>query len=125
LDDENHIHFTADVFVNMKSADILNMYTIGRVLGEGTNIFFQNKIIFIIFFIKVLLEKLMLLYIKYQVYIIINILKIIIVLLGLERAMKTIAKASLLKEDEKKLFAEMNILKKMDHPNIVKLFELF
>lgn len=39
--------------------------------------------------------------------------------------MKTIAKSSLMKEDEKKLFAEMNILKKMDHPNIVKLYELF
>ena len=39
--------------------------------------------------------------------------------------MKTIMKKSLLKEDEKKLFSEMTILKKLNHPNIIKLFELF
>jgi len=39
--------------------------------------------------------------------------------------MKTILKQSLHQEDQEKLFAEMNILKDLDHPNIVKLYELF
>lgn len=41
------------------------------------------------------------------------------------RAMKSIKKTSILKEEQEKLFSEMNILKNLDHPNIVKLFELF
>ena len=39
--------------------------------------------------------------------------------------MKTILKKSLHEEDHEKLFAEMSILKTLDHPNIVKLYELF
>ena len=39
--------------------------------------------------------------------------------------MKIISKSSLLKEEKSKLFAELDILKKMDHPNIIKLIELF
>ena len=39
--------------------------------------------------------------------------------------MKTIKKNSLHKEDEERMFAEMNILKGLDHPNILKLYELF
>ena len=41
------------------------------------------------------------------------------------RAMKSIKKSAILKEDQEKLFSEMNILKNLDHPHIVKLFELF
>ena len=41
------------------------------------------------------------------------------------RAMKQIKKSALLKEDEEKLFSEMNILRTLDHPHIVKLFELY
>jgi len=41
------------------------------------------------------------------------------------RAMKTIKKTSIIKEEEEKLFSEMNILRTLDHPNIIKLFELF
>lgn len=43
----------------------------------------------------------------------------------IQRAMKTILKKSLHEEDQEKLFAEMHILKNLDHPNIVKLYELF
>lgn len=39
--------------------------------------------------------------------------------------MKSIKKKSILKEDEERMFAEMNILKDLDHPNILKLFELY
>ena len=39
--------------------------------------------------------------------------------------MKVIKKNSLIKEDEQKLFQEMNILKNLNHPNIIRLFELF
>ena len=43
----------------------------------------------------------------------------------LDRAMKQLKKSSILKEDKEKLFSEMNILKNLDHPHIVKLYELF
>ncbi len=39
--------------------------------------------------------------------------------------MKAIKKSSLIKEEEERMFAELNILKYLDHPNIVKLFELY
>ena len=31
----------------------------------------------------------------------------------------------LVNEDQEKLFSELNILKSLDHPNIVKLYELY
>ncbi|KAM3135846.1 hypothetical protein pb186bvf_012099 [Paramecium bursaria] len=45
--------------------------------------------------------------------------------LGLLRAMKAIRKDALFEEEQQQLFAEMQILKDLDHPNIVKLYELF
>lgn len=39
--------------------------------------------------------------------------------------MKAIRKDSLIEEEQAKLFSEMTILKNLDHPNIVNLFELF
>lgn len=39
--------------------------------------------------------------------------------------MKIIHKTSLINEFEEKFFAEMMILKTLDHPNIMKLLELF
>ncbi|CAD8208692.1 unnamed protein product [Paramecium pentaurelia] len=44
---------------------------------------------------------------------------------GLIRAMKQIRKSELIKEDEQKMFSEMNLLKNLDHPHIVKLYELY
>ncbi|CAD8124734.1 unnamed protein product [Paramecium sonneborni] len=44
---------------------------------------------------------------------------------GLIRAMKQIKKSSLIQEEQQRLFAEMNILKNLDHPHIVKLYELY
>jgi len=39
--------------------------------------------------------------------------------------MKQLKKSALIKEEEEKLFSEMNLLKNLDHPHIVKLFELY
>ncbi len=39
--------------------------------------------------------------------------------------MKSLKKSAIINEDKEKLFSEMYILKNLDHPNIVKLFELF
>lgn len=41
------------------------------------------------------------------------------------RALKALKKEALFEEDEQQLFAELNILKEIDHPNIVKLYELY
>lgn len=41
------------------------------------------------------------------------------------RAMKVIKKATMIKEDEENMFGELNILKNLDHPNIIKVYELF
>lgn len=41
------------------------------------------------------------------------------------RAMKTVKKSQVVREKEHELFNEVAILKLLDHPNIIKLFELF
>lgn len=41
------------------------------------------------------------------------------------RAMKSIKKSGILREEQERLFSEMNILKHLDHAHIVKLYELF
>ena len=43
----------------------------------------------------------------------------------MQRAMKSINKKSLTIEEEKKLLAEISILKYLDHPNIIKIYELY
>ncbi|CAD8053170.1 unnamed protein product [Paramecium sonneborni] len=44
---------------------------------------------------------------------------------GQQRAMKQISKKKILKEQEEAMFSEVSLLKNMDYPNIVKLFELY
>ncbi|EAR83086.2 calmodulin-domain kinase (macronuclear) [Tetrahymena thermophila SB210] len=44
---------------------------------------------------------------------------------GLRRAMKSIKKSNIIKEEEEKMFAEVNILSTLTHPNIIQLFELY
>lgn len=44
---------------------------------------------------------------------------------GEERAIKVIKKESLGKDQKDSVFAELELLKKMDHPNIIKLYEVF
>ena len=39
--------------------------------------------------------------------------------------MKIIKKSKIIKEEEAQMFAEINVLKNLDHPNIVKLLEFF
>ena len=41
------------------------------------------------------------------------------------RALKKLKKGAIVNDDQEKLFSEMNILKSLDHPNIVKLIELY
>ena len=41
------------------------------------------------------------------------------------RAVKIIRKESMTPEEEKSFRYEINILKKLDHPNIIKLYEIF
>lgn len=41
------------------------------------------------------------------------------------RAVKVIPKTKLMREGEEKLIEETNLMIQMDHPNIVKLFEMF
>lgn len=41
------------------------------------------------------------------------------------RAVKIINKKYLATEEKEKLLEEINILKKLDHPNILKLYEFF
>lgn len=44
---------------------------------------------------------------------------------GTKRALKTLSKNKILNEEKEKMFAEVNVLRKLDHPNIVKLYELY
>jgi serine/threonine protein kinase len=44
---------------------------------------------------------------------------------GLSRAMKSIKKQNLPKEEQSSLINEVNLLKSTDHPNIIKIFDLY
>ena len=42
-----------------------------------------------------------------------------------QRAVKVLRKSAMDEEEEKMLFNEINILRQLDHPNIVKMYEFF
>jgi calcium-dependent protein kinase len=44
---------------------------------------------------------------------------------GIVRAMKEIAKTGVREDKATKMLEEVSILKSLDHPNVVKLFELY
>ena len=44
---------------------------------------------------------------------------------GTKRAIKTIQKANLSEENRKEFMNEVDVLKEMDHPNIIKIFEFY
>jgi len=44
---------------------------------------------------------------------------------GAQRAVKVLRKSQMDAEEQKMLFNEINILKSLDHPNIIKMFEFF
>lgn len=46
-------------------------------------------------------------------------------LTGITRAMKKINKRNVHKSNAEKFFEEVNILRDLDHPNILKLYELY
>ena len=41
------------------------------------------------------------------------------------RAMKSIKKQNVIMDDENSLFTEINILKNLNHPNVINIYELF
>lgn len=44
---------------------------------------------------------------------------------GVVRAMKKIKKKAIMKEEEDAMISEVKVMKELDHPNIVKVFELY
>jgi calcium-dependent protein kinase len=44
---------------------------------------------------------------------------------GATRAVKVLRKSQMDSEEQKMLFNEINILRSLDHPNIVKMYEFF
>jgi calcium-dependent protein kinase len=42
-----------------------------------------------------------------------------------QRAVKVLKKSNMDEDERRMLFNEINILKELDHPNIVKMFEFF
>ena len=44
---------------------------------------------------------------------------------GVTRAMKKIKKKAILKDEENSMITEVSILKELDHPNIVKVYDLY
>ena len=98
-----------DIFVSLKTGSIGEHYKVGQVLGEGS---FLDPVraYFIVFYLVGAYGKVSIVTHRTT---------------GIMRAMKSIKKKSVLKEEAEKLFAEVSILKELDHPNIVKLYELF
>jgi len=93
-----------DLFIQLRKGDIYEVYSVGKKLGEGN--------IAICFIIKYIGAYGCVTQVTHKKS-------------GFLRAMKSIKKEALFIEDEDKLFAEMSILKDLDHPNTVKLYELY
>ncbi len=89
------------IFVNLKTSSITQHYTIGAQIGEGKLAKYNLKGAYGKVNMCVHLKT------------------------NITRAMKSLKKSLVLKEDEDKLFSEMNLLKGLDHPNIVRLYELY
>ncbi|EGR27507.1 protein kinase domain protein [Ichthyophthirius multifiliis] len=98
-----------EIFVSLKTTNIQQEYKFGSLLGEGAFgcvRLVEQKKSGIFFFKKKNQNKN-----KKQK--------------GLLRAMKCIQKNNIIKEEEEKMFAEVNILKSLNHPNIIQLYELY
>lgn len=95
-----------EIFVSLKTDAIEDQYKIGQEIGEG-----DDSILQIVYtnhigsFGKVILAT-------HKAT-------------GIVRAMKTINKKFVHNNDEEKFFAEVNTLRDLDHPNILKLYELY
>lgn len=116
-----------DIFVSLKTGSIGEYYKVGQVLGEG-NFFLSLHQVLIYFNFQGLMVRSALLLIEPLVNYPVSVDYRLIIpncYLGIVRAMKSIKKKSVLREEQEKLFAEVSILKELDHPNIVKLYELF
>jgi calcium-dependent protein kinase len=95
-----NIKVSPDIFVSLKQGSLSQYYRIGEVLGEGG-----------FGCVRIATQK--------------NTGNGDDLRLGIIRAIKQIRKDKILKEDEQLMFAEVDLLKELDHPNIVKLYELY
>lgn len=88
-----------DIFITLKQGSISNHYKIEKSLGTGKYSLYEGAF----GEVRLVIHKSS----------------------GCKRAMKQIRKDKIIKEDEENMFSEVNTLKQLDHPNIVKLHELF
>ena len=107
LNEKSKKKFNPEIFIQLKTGTILTHYKIGQVLGEGS-LFIEYYHLFLF---------------KLGAYGKVNL--VTHKTTNIVRALKTIKKDAIPKEDEKKLLSEMNILKTLDHPGIIKLIELY
>ena len=100
---DTNLNISPDIFVSLKTGHINDYYKIGKTIGEGNRVcLFSSNLGAYGKVYQVVHRK-----------------------TGIIRAMKSLKKSVVIKEEEEKLFAEVSILKELDHPNIVKLYELY
>lgn len=83
---------SSEIFLSIKHSDILEDYSIGRLLGEGS--YGQ---------VKLVLHR----------------------RTNMERAMKVVLKSGVTAEEKANIMKEVSILKSLDHPNIIKVFDIY